>query len=98
MTEAGQYERHEVHHTRDMSGDGWKDVVAELLRDEVARRRDAGSTERAIPVTFFLNASDEPDCVCFKSVDENGTEVCICYGQCPDFPDICDDTPILKKG
>ena len=98
MSEPSTYERKEIHHTRDMSGGGWKEVIAELLREEVARRGQSGSTERGIPVTFLLGANDEPDCVCIRTVDKDGTEVCVCYGNCPDFPDCCDDTPIFTEG
>ena len=97
MTESGVYERKEIHHAREMGGDGWKAVVAELLKEEVARRGSTGSTEREIPVTFFLGANDEPHCICTNTKDSDGTVVCVCYGSCPDFPDCCDDVPIVKE-
>jgi len=71
MSESSVYERKEIHHTRDMSGGGWKEVIAELLKEEVARRGQSGSTERGIPVTFLLGANDEPDSTVVTILDND---------------------------
>jgi hypothetical protein len=72
--------------------------------------RDAGETRdlvMRVPVTFFLRfavdgqqlASDgEPDCICTIFREEDGSEVCVCIGQCPDFPECCDDGPPFTEG
>jgi hypothetical protein len=58
-----------------------------------------------IPVTIFMSfprkgkeLAGDPgvDCACTIFQDEDGSEVCICYGTCPD--DACDDGPIFTKG
>ena len=81
-------------HTDKPITDDWKDVVEEILTQEVPKRA------QAVPVTFFVRfgrqadnvvaANGDTDCACFA--DE---EVCVCYGPCP--PDICDDIPVIKK-
>jgi hypothetical protein len=91
------YERREVHHTREMAGAAWKDAVEELLQSEADRRRSTGSKGGPVPVTFFLSDEGEPTCVCVIITDSHG-EVCICYGQCPDFPDCCDETVPFTEG
>ena len=59
-----------------------------------------------IPVMFFvrfpregnsLAANAENDCACTRFQDEDGSEVCMCIGTCPDFPDICDEIPVFKE-
>lgn len=105
-------ERGQIHRQRDMRGDAWKDAVEELLAESAERARAyVASAEGTsdllvrIPVTFFMRvpregdtlAGDpETDCACTKFQDEDG-EVCICYGNCPDFPDICDKIPVFTE-
>jgi hypothetical protein len=86
------YGRKEVHHSREMAGGAWKDVVAELLSSEADRRGAAGAKGGQVPVTFFLSDDGEPHCICVI-ITTSTSETCICYGQCPDFPDCCDEVP-----
>jgi hypothetical protein len=55
-----------------------------------------------VPITFLVNfprkgktlAGDgDVDCACTIFSDPDGSQVCICTGTCPDFPDVCDEGP-----
>ena len=87
-----------------LNEEGTKRVRAHVR--EHPEDRDGNLTMR-VPATLFLNfaraseeSADDPEmtCVCTIFRDEDGSEVCICIGDCPDFPDCCDDGPIFTKG
>jgi hypothetical protein len=97
-------------HTDSPITDDWKDVVEEILTQYVAKAAQAiaenapGDYDVVVraPVTFFvrfrregdsITANGDVECSCYKD-----DQVCVCYGTCPDFPDICDEIPPLKKG
>ena len=93
-------------------GTAWKEIVEEiLLKDGLERARELAATDTATgrydvvvrtPITFFVRFprdgqtvadAGQVDCACIIEPD-----VCICYGPCLDFPECCDEGPILKKG
>jgi hypothetical protein len=98
-------------HTDKPITDDWKDVVEEILTQELPKRAQAIADQKPgtgpvivrMPITFFVRfgrqadnvvaANGEADCACFRD-----DQVCICYGTCPDFPDICDEIPPITEG
>jgi hypothetical protein len=98
-------------HTDKPITDDWKDVVEEILTQELPKRAQAIADQKPgtepivvrMPITFFLRfgrqadntvlANADVDCSCFRD-----DQVCICYGTCPDFPDICDEIPPITEG
>jgi hypothetical protein len=97
-------------HTDRPITDDWQEVVEEILTEYVSKAAQAiavnepGEYDVVVraPITFFVrfrregdSLTDEGDLVCSCYKDD---QVCVCYGTCPDFPEICDEIPLLKKG
>lgn len=84
---------------RDVMEQGARQVQAQALteyptpQDDVVVRIPIQVSLR-FPRKLEASAADgEADCACIIT-----EEVCICYGTCPDFPECCDEGPILTQG
>jgi hypothetical protein len=96
-------------HTDKPITDDWKDVVEEILTQELPKRAQAIADQKPgtepivvrVPVTFFIRFGRQADNVVAANGDADcacfaDEEVCVCYGPCP--PDICDDIPPITEG
>ena len=101
-------QRRHVHHNEPI-GTAWKEIIERILLEEgreraLAQARTSPGYDVVVrtPITFFVRytregdsvaANGAVDCACIISPD-----VCECYGPCPDFPECCDEGPVITEG
>jgi hypothetical protein len=101
-------QRRHVHHNEPI-GTAWKEIIERILLEEgreraVAQARTSAGYDVVVrtPITFFVRYTREGDSVAAKGTVDCACvispDVCECYGPCPDFPECCDEGPVITEG